>query len=29
MWLSGSESEIITANEAATQALNALEGIDG
>jgi ethanolamine utilization microcompartment shell protein EutL len=29
MWLSGSESEIITANEAATQAMNALEGIDG
>jgi hypothetical protein len=29
MWLSGSESEIITANEAATQALNAIDGIDG
>lgn len=29
MWLSGTESEIITANEAATQALNALDGIDG
>jgi ethanolamine utilization microcompartment shell protein EutL len=29
MWLSGSESEIITANEAATQALSAIEGIDG
>ena len=29
MWLSGSESEIITAHEAATQAMNAVEGIDG
>lgn len=29
MWLSGSEAEIITANEAATQALNSLEGVDG
>lgn len=29
MWLSGSEAEIVTANEAATQALNALEGKDG
>lgn len=29
MWLSGTESEIITANEAATQAMNALEGMDG
>ena len=29
MWLSGTESEIITANEAATQAMNALEGVDG
>jgi hypothetical protein len=28
MWLSGSESEIITANEAATQAINNLEGVD-
>ena len=28
MWLSGTESEIIAANEAATQAINALEGID-
>ncbi len=29
MWLSGSEAEIITANEAATQALNSLEGVNG
>jgi ethanolamine utilization microcompartment shell protein EutL len=29
MWLSGSESEIITANEAATQAMNALTGVEG
>ena len=29
MWLSGSESEIVTAHEAATQAMNAVEGIDG
>lgn len=28
MWLSGSESEIITANEAATQAINSLEGVE-
>jgi len=28
MWLSGSESEIITANEAATQAMNSLEGLE-
>ena len=28
MWLSGSESEIIAANEAATQAINALEGVE-
>ena len=28
MWLSGTESEIITANEAATQAINDLEGVD-
>ena len=28
MWLSGTESEIITANEAATQAINSLEGVD-
>lgn len=28
MWLSGSESEIISANEAATQAINELEGIE-
>ncbi|MDA1329472.1 MAG: hypothetical protein O3B43_00145 [Chloroflexi bacterium] len=28
MWLSGSESEIISANEAATQAMNALEGLE-
>ena len=27
MWLSGSESEIIAANEAATQAMNELEGV--
>lgn len=29
MWLSGTESEIISANEAATQAMNSLEGVDG
>jgi hypothetical protein len=29
MWLSGSESEIVTAHEAATQAMNAVEGVDG
>src|SRR3989337_1165820 len=29
MWLSGTESEIVTANEAATQALNAIDGVDG
>jgi hypothetical protein len=29
MWLSGTESEIVTANEAATQALESLEGKDG
>jgi ethanolamine utilization microcompartment shell protein EutL len=29
MWLSGSESEIVTANDAATQALESLEGVDG
>lgn len=29
MWLSGSEAEIITARNAATQALESLEGIDG
>jgi ethanolamine utilization microcompartment shell protein EutL len=29
MWLSGTESEIITANEAATQAINSLEGVEG
>jgi hypothetical protein len=28
MWLSGTESEIITANEAATQAINSLEGVE-
>jgi ethanolamine utilization microcompartment shell protein EutL len=28
MWLSGSESEIVTAHEAATQAMNALEGVE-
>jgi hypothetical protein len=28
MWLSGTEAEIVTANEAATQALNSLEGLD-
>ncbi len=28
MWLSGTESEIVTANEAATQAMNSLEGVD-
>jgi hypothetical protein len=29
MWLSGTESEMVTAREAATQALDALEGIPG
>ncbi len=29
MWLSGSEAEIVTARNAATQALESLEGIDG
>jgi hypothetical protein len=29
MWLSGTESEMVTAREAATQALDALEGIKG
>jgi hypothetical protein len=29
MWLSGSEAEIITAKNAAVQALEALEGIPG
>ncbi|MCW5876744.1 MAG: hypothetical protein KIS85_07660 [Anaerolineales bacterium] len=29
MWLSGSESEIVTAHEAAIQALNAVEGVSG
>jgi ethanolamine utilization microcompartment shell protein EutL len=29
MWLAGSESEIVTASEAATKALNALDGIEG
>ncbi len=28
MWISGTESEIITANEAATQAINELTGVD-
>ena len=28
MWLSGTESEIIAANEAATQSINALEGVE-
>ena len=29
MWLSGTESEMVTAREAATQALEGLEGVDG
>lgn len=29
MWLSGSESEMVTARDAATQALESLEGVDG
>ena len=29
MWLSGSESEILTARDAAVQALESLEGIEG
>lgn len=29
MWLSGTESEIVTAHEAATQAMNAVQGVDG
>lgn len=29
MWLSGSESEMVTARDAATQALDSLEGVDG
>jgi hypothetical protein len=29
MWLSGSEAEIITARDAATRALEALEGVAG
>jgi len=29
MWLSGTESEMVTARDAATQALDSLEGVDG